>query len=56
MTEDSSGVSADIQDRMPVSLKVDQIDDWMAAPGAGDATTTLLGSQGHAHHRKVLSA
>jgi len=44
ITGDSSGVSADIHDRMPVWLQAGQIDDWMAA-GAGDAMAMLLASE-----------
>lgn len=43
ITGDSSGVSADIHDRMPVWLQPGQIDDWMAA-GADDAMAMLLAS------------
>lgn len=44
ITGDSSGVSADIHDRMPVWLQPGQIDDWMAA-GTDDAMALLLASQ-----------
>jgi len=43
ITGDSSGVSADIHDRMPVWLKADQIDEWMVA-GPDDAMAMLLAS------------
>lgn len=44
ITGDSSGVSADIHDRMPVWLQAGQIDDWMAA-STDDALALLLASQ-----------
>ena len=44
ITGDSSGVSADIHDRMPVWLQVGQIDDWIAA-SADDAMAMLLASE-----------
>jgi len=44
ITGDSSGVSADIHDRMPVWLQAGQIDDWMAA-SAEDAMAMLLASE-----------
>ncbi|EKT4088247.1 SOS response-associated peptidase [Stenotrophomonas maltophilia] len=43
ITGDSSGVSADIHDRMPVWMQADQIDEWMSA-GADDAMAMLLAS------------
>ncbi|HHA2511087.1 TPA: SOS response-associated peptidase [Stenotrophomonas maltophilia] len=43
ITGDSSGVSADIHDRMPVWLHAGQIDEWMAA-SADDAMAMLLAS------------
>jgi len=43
ITGDSSGVSADIHDRMPVWLQAGQIDDWMAA-SPDDAMGMLLAS------------
>jgi len=43
ITGDSSGVSADIHDRMPVWLQVDHIDDWMAAE-PDDPMAMLLAS------------
>jgi putative SOS response-associated peptidase YedK len=43
ITGDSSGVSADIHDRMPVWLQAGQIDEWMAA-SADDAMAMLLAS------------
>ena len=43
ITGDSSGVSADIHDRMPVWLQAGQIDDWMAAE-PDDAMAMLLAS------------
>ncbi|MDX3932708.1 MAG: SOS response-associated peptidase [Stenotrophomonas sp.] len=47
ITGDSSGVSADIHDRMPVWLQPGQVDDWMAAE-ADDAMAMLLASE-HPH-------
>lgn len=44
ITGDSSGVSADIHDRMPVWLQAGQIDDWMAA-SSEDAMALLLASE-----------
>ncbi|KAK6697583.1 hypothetical protein SNK04_013967 [Fusarium graminearum] len=44
ITGDSSGVSADIHDRMPVWLQADQIDEWMAA-SPDDAMAMLLASE-----------
>lgn len=44
ITGDSSGVSADIHDRMPVWLQAGQIDDWIAA-SADDAMAMLLASE-----------
>ena len=44
ITGASSGVSADIHDRMPVWLQASQIDDWMAA-SADDAMAMLLASE-----------
>ena len=44
ITGDSSGVSADIHDRMPVWLHAGQIDDWMAA-NPDDAMAMLLASE-----------
>ncbi len=44
ITGDSSGVSADIHDRMPVWLQVGQIDEWMAA-SPDDAMAMLLASE-----------
>jgi len=44
ITGDSSGVSADIHDRMPVWSQADQIDEWMAA-GGDDAMAMLLASE-----------
>lgn len=44
ITGDSSGVSADIHDRMPVWLQAGQIDEWMAAD-ADDAMAMLLASE-----------
>lgn len=41
ITGDSSGVSADIHDRMPVWLQPAQVDDWMAAE-PDDAMAMLL--------------
>ncbi|WP_259344759.1 SOS response-associated peptidase [Stenotrophomonas pavanii] len=35
ITGDSSGVSADIHDRMPVWFQVSQLDEWMAASPDG---------------------
>jgi len=43
ITGDSSGVSADIHDRMPVWLQAGQIDEWIAA-SADDAMAMLLAS------------
>jgi len=43
ITGDSSGVSADIHDRMPVWLQAGQIDEWMAAE-PDDAMAMLLAS------------
>ncbi len=40
----SSGVSADIHDRMPVWLQAGQIDEWMAA-SPDDAMAMLLASE-----------
>lgn len=44
ITGDSSGVSADIHDRMPVWLQAGQIDEWLAA-GPDDAIAMLLASE-----------
>nr|WP_249405616.1 SOS response-associated peptidase family protein [Stenotrophomonas sp. CFBP 13718] len=44
ITGDSSGVSADIHDRMPVWLQPGQVDDWMAAE-PDDAMAMLLPSE-----------
>ncbi|MDH0740933.1 SOS response-associated peptidase [Stenotrophomonas maltophilia] len=44
ITGDSSGVSADIHDRMPVWLQAGQIDEWMAA-SPDDAMDILLASE-----------
>jgi len=44
ITGDSSGVSADIHDRMPVWLQAGQIDQWMAA-SSDDAMAILLASE-----------
>lgn len=44
ITGDSSGVSADIHDRMPVWLQAGQIDDWMAV-SPDDAMAMLLASE-----------
>nr|WP_223181621.1 SOS response-associated peptidase [Stenotrophomonas lacuserhaii] len=44
ITGDSSGVSADILDRMPVWLQPGQVDDWMAAE-PDEAMTMLLASE-----------
>ncbi len=44
ITGDSSGVSADIHDRMPVWLQPGQVDDWMAAE-PDDAVAMLLASE-----------
>jgi len=44
ITGDSSGVSADIHDRMPVWIKPAQVDDWLAA-GPDDAMAMLLASE-----------
>ncbi|MFH7456665.1 SOS response-associated peptidase family protein, partial [Pseudomonas syringae group genomosp. 7] len=44
ITGDSSGVSADIHDRMPVWLHAGQIDEWMAG-GPEDAMAMLLASK-----------
>ena len=44
ITGDSSGVSADIHDRMPVWLQANQIDDLMAA-SSDDAMAMLLASE-----------
>ena len=44
ITGDSSGVSADIHDRMPVWLQPDQVDEWMAAE-PDDAMAMLLASE-----------
>ncbi len=44
ITGDSSGVSADIHDRMPVWLQAGQIDEWMAA-SPDDAMAMLLASE-----------
>lgn len=44
ITGDSSGVSADIHDRMPVWLQPAQVDDWMAAEPDG-AMAMLLASE-----------
>ncbi len=41
ITGDSSGVSADIHDRMPVWIPPAQVDDWLAA-GPDDAMAMLL--------------
>lgn len=40
----SSGVSADIHDRMPVWLTAGQIDEWMGA-GPEDAMAMLMASE-----------
>ncbi|WP_449467380.1 SOS response-associated peptidase family protein [Stenotrophomonas humi] len=44
ITGDSSGVSADIHDRMPVWLQPGQVDYWMAAE-PDDAMAMLLASE-----------
>lgn len=44
ITGDSSGVSADIHDRMPVWLQAGQTDEWMAA-STDDAMAMLLASE-----------
>jgi len=44
ITGDSSGVSADIHDRIPVWLQPGQVDDWMAAE-PDDAMAMLLASE-----------
>jgi len=44
ITGDSSGVSADIHDRMPVWLRADQADEWMAA-GPDEAMAMLMSSE-----------
>lgn len=44
ITGDSSGVSADIHDRMPVWLQAGQIDEWMAS-SPEDAMAMLLASE-----------
>jgi len=44
ITGDSSGVSADIHDRMPVWLTTSQADEWLAA-GPDDAMAMLLASE-----------
>nr|WP_313520902.1 SOS response-associated peptidase [Stenotrophomonas pavanii] len=44
ITGDSSGVSADIHDRMPVWLQAGQIDEWMAA-SPDEAMAMLLASE-----------
>ncbi|WP_353087073.1 SOS response-associated peptidase family protein [Stenotrophomonas sp.] len=44
ITGDSSGVSADIHDRMPAWLQPGQVDDWMAAE-PDDAVAILLASK-----------
>lgn len=44
ITGDSSGVSADIHDRMPVWLQPGQVDEWMAAD-PDDAMAMLLASE-----------
>ena len=44
ITGDSSGVSANIHDRMPVWLQAGQIDEWMAA-SPDDAMAMLLASE-----------
>jgi len=44
ITGDSSGVSADIHDRMPVWLAPNQIEDWVAA-SPDDAIAMLLASE-----------
>ncbi|MET9345005.1 SOS response-associated peptidase [Nonomuraea sp. NPDC003804] len=44
ITGDSSGVSADIHDRMPVWLQAGQIDEWMAV-STDDAMAMLLASE-----------
>jgi putative SOS response-associated peptidase YedK len=44
ITGDSSGVSADIHDRMPGWLQPGQVDDWMAAE-PDDAMAMLLASE-----------
>ncbi|WP_270894010.1 SOS response-associated peptidase family protein, partial [Listeria welshimeri] len=44
ITGDSSGVSADIHDRMPVWLQAGQIDEWMGA-SPDHAMAMLLASE-----------
>lgn len=44
ITGDSSGVSADIHDRMPVWLQAGQIDEWMTA-SPDDAMAMLMASE-----------
>lgn len=44
ITGDSSGVSADIHDRMPVWLQAGQIHEWMTA-SPDDAMAMLLASE-----------
>ena len=44
ITGDSSGVSADIHDRMPAWLPPDQVDDWLTA-GPDHALAVLLASE-----------
>ncbi|MNV81026.1 hypothetical protein D3C71_1746640 [compost metagenome] len=44
ITGDSSGVSADIHDRMPVWLTAGQTDEWLAAE-PDDAMAMLLASE-----------
>lgn len=44
ITQDSSGASAYIHDRMPVWLQPNHVDDWMAA-APDDAMAMLLASQ-----------
>lgn len=48
ITGDSSGVSADIHDQMPLWLQPGQVDDWMAAE-PDDAMAMLLASEPHPH-------
>lgn len=44
ITGDSSGVSADIHDRMPMWLTTSQADEWLAAE-PDDAMAMLLASE-----------
>ena len=44
ITGDSSGVSADIHDRMPVCIPASLVDDWLAAD-PDEAMGMLLASQ-----------